>query len=447
MRFYNIFVKTFVMPFVDYVLGLRVQKYLRWLIEIQWKSRDEIASIQRNRLIKTLVYAYKNVPYYKDVFHNLGLDIGDIHRNPFDVLKAMPYLDKQTIKENLPNRIVNGDIRKLQRTVSSGSTGEQGTFYLNKDALSWTYGAELLTWLWAHFQFGEKHFQTGMAFPRGFLKKTKDIILRTKYAPAFNLSDNDLEKYVVKLESGSYRFLLGYASSIYLIARKTREMGLNNIRFNSIITWGDNLFPHYRDLIESQFNSKVYDTYGAAEGLIIAGQCDNGNYHVISPHVFIEVLRNGKQVSPGEIGEVYVTRLDMNPMPLIRYRIGDIAKVGKRETCPCGRGFEYLASIEGRNTDIIRTKNGHNLIVHYFTRIFEYYPEIKFFQVIQNNYDSITIKIVPSSGFHKSLLNKIRPILLKDCNNDVDIRFQIVDKIPPSPSGKRRFVISKISFQ
>ena len=64
-------------------------------------------------------------------------------------------------------------------------------------------------------------------------------------------------------------------------------------------------------MIENQFQTNVYDTYGTAEGLIIASQCEHKKYHIFSPHVYVELLdENGKEVVDGEIGNVVVTCLD-----------------------------------------------------------------------------------------------------------------------------------------
>ena len=68
-------------------------------------------------------------------------------------------------------------------------------------------------------------------------------------------------------------YFIGYPSSIYSYAKFSEELGINEVSFKSIISLGDKMFPHYRSLIEKIFNTEVFDTYGAAEGLMIAGEC------------------------------------------------------------------------------------------------------------------------------------------------------------------------------
>ena len=95
-------------------------------------------------------------------------------------------------------------------------------------------------------------------------------------------------------------------------------------------------------MIENKFNTEVFDTYGAAEGLMIAGECSEHKYHVLAPHVHIEILdEDGRTVPDGTLGQVVVTSLDNYLMPLIRYKIGDLAiKSSTMSGCKCGAIFQ-----------------------------------------------------------------------------------------------------------
>ena len=91
------------------------------------------------------------------------------------------------------------------------------------------------------------------------------------------------------------------------------------------------MFSHYRNTIENTFNTEIFDTYGGAEGLMIAGECSEHKYHILSSHVHVEILDEfGNTVPDGELGEVTVTSLDNFLMPLIRYKIGDLAIKSKK---------------------------------------------------------------------------------------------------------------------
>ena len=218
----------------------------------------------------------------------------------------------------------------------------------------------------------------------------------------------------------------------------------NEVSFKSIISLGDKMFPHYRSLIEKIFNTEVFDTYGAAEGLMIAGECSEHKYHIFSPHVYVEILdKNGKSVPDGTLGQVVVTSLDNYLMPLIKYKIGDLAiKSSQTNSCKCGRNLPMLDKIIGRDTDILYTPKLKILVVHFFTGIFEHYPEIQQFQVKQQNKGGrIQIRYIKGLNFSKSILENIRSEIYERAEEDFPLYFSNVSEIKPSPSGKPQIII------
>jgi phenylacetate-CoA ligase len=214
-----------------------------------------------------------------------------------------------------------------------------------------------------------------------------------------------------------------------------------------VVTWGDNLYPRYREVIERAFKTRVFDTYGCGEGIQVAAQCGSSHgYHRHSLDVIVEFLDGeGEPVAPGELGHLILTRLHPGPMPLIRYQIGDMGIAGEQRICECGRGFELMDSIQGRDTDIIITPEGNRLIVHFFTGIMEFFPEIASFQVVQEEVNSMSVRIVPRPDFSTDTAAAIKSKLIEMGATGINIQIETVKEIPTAPSGKRRFVISKIT--
>ena len=206
------------------------------------------------------------------------------------------------------------------------------------------------------------------------------------------------------------------------------------------------MFPHYRKLIEEIFSTKVYDSYGCTEGLMMAAQKDKSSYYTMSPHVYIELLdKNGNEVKSGELGYVVVTRLDAYAMPLIRYYLGDLAIKGERNTSEkFDLGFPLIEKIIGRDTDIVRTASGKYMVVHSFTGIFEHIPEVKQFRVIQRTLSEIEIEIIPDKGFSEGVYKKVEDIIHNALQEPFGIQFRIVDFIPSTPSGKPQIIQSFI---
>ncbi len=437
---YNSILEKILLPLGDAALGTSFIRELKRWRGISMLNEDDLRILQRSNLSRLLEYAVKEIPYYRGL---KGKDISD----PFELLKEFPILTKSEIKQNIED-LVHGDKRNLVKEVSSGSTGVQGTVYMSKHEQSISRAIQTLWWEWAGYRLGNRFFQTGMTTHRGMVKRIKDVILRTRYTPAFDLHDGYIADRLNPLHSTEDYMLGGYASSLYTISQVAKERDINDIKFKSAISWGDKLFPHYRRSIESVFKTKVFDTYGCTEGLMIAAQKDLDHMYIMSPHVVIEIVDEyGKEVPDGQVGHVLVTRLDGNSMPLIRYRVGDLAIKLPEDEYPENRelNFPLLKQVIGRETDIVRTKSGKYLIVHFFTGIFEHFPQIKQFRVVQSNLDGIVIEYIPDRDFATGLLTKIRQKITDHLQEEFEVLFKEVERIHPTPSGKPQLIELRLS--
>jgi phenylacetate-CoA ligase len=436
---YRKLLENIILPTGDFFLGTEYIKNLRKFRKIQKMSAEEIAALQRRNLDKLLSYATQNVPFYRQYSDEKVSD-------PFLWLKRLPVMDKKTIKENIDELII-ADRNKLIVEKSSGSSGIQGEVYMTKKESSASMAIQTLWWEWAGYKFGNTLVQTGMTTKRGFVKGIKDILLRTDYVPAFGMSDEFIIGKLNELRKNQRDHLGGYASSLYVLARVAEKYNITDVSFKSVISWGDKMFPHFRSLIERQFQTKVFDTYGCTEGMMMAAQKDLDEYYIMSPHVIIELLdKEGNEVAPGELGYVVVTRLDAYAMPLIRYYLGDIA-IKAPYTVPNSQlHFPLIQKIIGRDTDIVRTASGKYMIVHSFTGLFEHISEIRQFRVVQDHLDSITIEVIPGIGFGEQILNNIRATIQKQLQEPFEINFRVVDDIPSTPSGKPQIIKSSVAI-
>ncbi len=460
--------RNLALPLGDRVFGQKMIQRLKFLEKAQWWDPEQVAE-ERDRSLSDLINtAYQEVPYYQEMFDSAGLKPGDI-RKPED-LHLLPVSTKEILRRNYPDRITRQTGQKTYEARTSGSTGKNFTVLEDAHTAGWYRAAFLLSLEWAGWKLGEPHLQTGMTTQRSLDRRLKDSLLQCHYISAYDLSDKALDSMLDILEKDHIRHLWGYPGSLYVLARRAQQKGWNQA-LRSTVTWGDNLYPHYRKIIEEAFCTRVTDTYGCAEGVQIAAQCELGNYHIHSLDTVVEFLdENGLPVQPGQPGNIVVTRLHPGPMPLIRYRIGDVgvaelnAELMSFQTerqgqasqslppvqeaiCPCGRGFFRIGSIQGRDTDIVVTPSGNRLIVHFFTGLLEHFPEIDTFQVVQENPASITLRIVPFDKLHDQLCDRITAIaqrLKEKGAEELEISIELVPEIPLPPSGKRRFVISNV---
>lgn len=442
MSIYPWFCEKFLLPFSDLVLGQGVSKRLGQLREFQWKTAEDIKRYRDHRVTELLSKASRNVPYYTEIFQRRKLDLDSV-RSVEDLCK-LPVLDKKTIREQSDKLLDTAYRGKRVKMMSSGSTGTQTTVWTDPSCMDEVYATQLLFWEWGGFQLGNPHLQTGMSVERGYLKGLKDVVFRCSYVSAFGLRDQELKSMVERIDRKKINAIFGYASSIFVLAKYMEASG-QILPMRSIFTWGDSLFPHYRELIERVFQCKVNDCYGLGEGLQCAAQCEHHQgLHEAMHGVVIEILDSqGQNLPIGQLGRVVVTRLDHGCMPLIRYDTGDVASF-LPGGCPCGRNLKLLSRIQGRSTDIVSTPSGDRLIVHFFTQLFEMIPQIVHFQVLQEQSDRIKILYVPADDFSPSLLVKLKTQILENCTYPLEIDFESVTDIPLEKSNKRRFVISTV---
>ena len=433
---YNKLLENIFLPLGDMATGGKFIKNLRRYRKEQWLSAEELDKLQQERLRKLLSFANEKLPFYK------GITL-DLNNDPREEIKKFPVMRKDIIKANIDG-LVSQDKSTLIREASSGSSGIQGVVYLNKDAQSVQRSIQILWWEWAGYKMGNKLLQTGITPNRRFIKAIKDKVFRTHYISAYNLDTKDVINTLKDCEMHPRKHFMGYASSLFVYAQAAKDNNINDIRFDSVVSWGDKLFPHFRELIEKQFHTRVQDTYACTEGCMMAAQCDKLTYHIFTPQVFIEILDDdGNRVPNGQMGKVVVTRLDNYAMPLIRYYLGDLAILeDDPKDCSCGRHLPQLKKVIGRDTDIVKTRSGKFMVVHAFTGIFEHVPEIKQFRVIQHDLDSIDIECIPDNGYSETVLNAVRKKIHDYLHEEFPVNFTEVDVIPPTKSGKPQIIQS-----
>ena len=432
------------LPAADLITRQRVIASYRFFRDSQWWPLDRLLEFQEKRLRETLQTAYAQVPFYRERFDRHGISVEHI-LNRYD-LARVPPVTKDDLREAYPDRCVRKTPYPVREFFTSGSSGRP--FAVKVDSLTLS-DARALMFLRANFsgwEIGDPFLQTGMSLDRGVVKWAKDLLLGVKYVSAFDLSDAVLDRYLSIIEDRHLRFVMGYPGSVFFLARRARQVGFNH-RLQGIVCWGDNLYRNYRQEMERAFGCRVTDTYGCGEGIQVAAQCGEGEgaYHIFMPHVIVEVVDNdGIPVPAGQPGTILLTRLDSGAMPLIRYRVGDMGRMGQKIACSCQRGLETMAAIDGRDTDVVITPRGNRLIVHFFTGIFEYFPSIDTFRITQDHPDAIRVEIVPRPNFQAEHWDQIKKEILDKGDPDLKIEMALVPDIKPESSNKRRFVVSRL---
>jgi phenylacetate-CoA ligase len=437
------------MPLHKWIIGKNAKSLYFWLKNTEYYSREELDNLQLLRLRKMLQHAYIHVPYYRRAFD-------DVDFKPLDVesisdLAKVPLLSKADVRANVHFSLFSDthDKKKMHKINTSGSTGEPFVCYADKFQLEMRFATTLRALEMSGWKFGDRqlrlwHQTLGMSRAQARKEKLDAFFMRRKFIPAFEMTQESIQGLVRTIEKFKPRLIDGYAESLNFIA-----LG-SSIRANhspkAVMSSAQQLTPATRNKIETQFGAKVLDKYGSREFSGIAYQClESDNHHVQDESYIVEILVDGRPAVPGEVGEVVITDLNNFSMPMIRYRIGDLATAVNQEKCKCERSHSQIGDITGRTQALIRCRNGVWLPGTFFAHFFKDYDfAIRHYQIYQKTDAGFELRIVPSSQYSSTVGNQIVGALEKYAGTETNITLKLVDEIPLLKTGKRTPVISEL---
>lgn len=414
-------------------------------LECQWRSTETILNFQWKCLQKLLAHAYEQVPYYRKLFDRNGLVPQDI-RTPEDFRK-IPLLTKGIVQEHRENLIAQDHLGfRLTPVASGGSTGQPTRLYKHpaKRAIevadTWGYHQ------WMGWQMGDRSIRLwGSLDQENFKRKTyRRLAQFCTHEICLNIhqmNEAAMKKFADRMKRFKPKLLIGYTNALFALATHLLEQRRSISSLLGVVTTAETLFPHQRELIEKAFGCRVFNRYASQEIGQLAGECAEGNLHLNVQNVYFEFLGETGPVSAGRPGNVVVTDLNNYAMPFIRYQLGDIG-VAAPHSCSCGRGLPVISEIKGRLSDVIITPDKHYVFADDIAEIFYPLQGIKQFQVIQENRESVTVKIVKNGEADSNYVVK----RLQDAvGKKMVVKLELVHNIPVLPSGKHRICISRVS--
>lgn len=439
MMLFNNFFTKIIVTLGDTLLGTSYLKVLKTWNNYDQLSEEALEKIQQENLTKILNHTAQTVPYY----HFL--------KNKNCKLSDFPILTKEILREEKEQLVSNlFSTENLHKNFSSGSSGVQSYSYVEKKFKFYLQGVQTHWYMWSGYKIGDAVLQFGISPNRIFPKNIKDLFYNVHYLNSFALDETKLLEVAKVVKKKNIKYIIGYPSAINEFAKVLIKNQLN-YKIEGVISLGDKLFPHFRKNFDDGFlNPVIIDTYGCAEGILMACSFDLDYYYIMSPNVVIEIVDdNGNPVPDGCLGHVVVTSLTSFAMPLIRYKLGDLAIKLPKDKYPKNKKFNYplLEKIVGRETDVVLTPNGRTLIVHSFTGIVEYYPEIKQFKIYQEVRESIVFEYITDDffAFNPTVLKEIKSKIDALTDGSIEIEFKKVDFIKATPSGKPQIIESKLN--
>ena len=409
-------------------------------------SEKEVNELSRKKLEALLREALLHVPFYRDL---AGEHLEEWLKNPD--LQKFPLMDKQTIRANY-EALQHDHIQQMKaiKSSTSGSTGESFFFMLSKDAQIRSDATFFRTYqylksspLEAQATLWGARFDNKPA--KGLKGIFKSIFKPFYFFSSYDLTDGKMAEMARILKDKKVKVLTSYSSPLEHFAGYVKKNHLSFPDLRGIICSSEQLFPHQRELFEQVFACPVFNRYGSREFGCIAHECEkHDGMHIEADRVWVEILdENLKPCKPGQIGELYLTNLDNYAMPLIRYRIGDMASWSDHK-CSCGVHFPLLGSLEGRSFDLVRDSAGHVVSGTFWTLLTRFVSEeIQSFQVRQDELEKVDLLLVkaePLTGEQEALLRQ----KVAETLPDLQVNIIYVDHIPLTKSGKRRFIISTL---
>jgi phenylacetate-CoA ligase len=266
--------------------------------------------------------------------------------------------------------------------------------------------------------------------------------LNQLYMSSYHLAPDLVPHYLDSLSRYRIGYLYGYSSSLYELAQEALRQGRNDLKMTVVLTNAEPLFDYQRQAIEQAFQCPVRETYGMAEIVTAASECEHRGLHLWPEVGQTEHMSDDSQNEEGRAGDLVCTGLLNMDMPLIRYRVGDrVSMASQRESCACGRTLPLLESIEGRLDDVLFTTDGRR--IGRLDPVFKTGLPIHEAQIIQVSLDHIRVRYVPAAEFTSiaadSLIARLRAHL-----GNVHVTLERVDEVPRTANGKFRAVICEL---
>ncbi|MBQ2195852.1 MAG: phenylacetate--CoA ligase [Prevotella sp.] len=368
--------------------------------ELETMTQEQLKALQLERLQKTVRHCM-NSPFYQKKFKELGITPDDI-QSVEDVSK-LPFTTKEDLRENYPFGLSCVPMKECIRLHSSSGTTGNPTVVLHtqRDINEWANAVARCLWMVGSrpedvFQnsAGYGMFTAGLGFQYG----AELVGMLTVPAAAGNTTRQI--KFIQDFGTTVLHAIPSYASRIYQVMQDENVDPRKDTKLRVLCIGAEPHSEEQRKRIEDQLGVKAYNSYGISEmmGPGVAFECPEQNgLHIWEDYFIVEIIDpvTLKPVPDGELGELVLTTINREAMPLLRYRTRDLTRI-LPGTCPCGRNHRRIARLQGRSDDMIILK-GVNIFPIQIEKILLKFKELSTDYLItletKENNDTMTIDV------------------------------------------------------
>lgn len=328
--------------------------------EIETMPRQKIREMQLERLKWTVAYCYGNIPFYHKRLTEAGVTPEKI--KCLSDIQYIPFTTKADIRDTYPFGLFGKPMKEIVRIhASSGTTGKPTVVgYTRHDLNVWSdCVARLCTAVGAtdedivQISFGYGLFTGALGLHYGLEKIGATVV------PA---SSGNTQKQVMLLKDFGVTALVSTPSYALYMSEVAKEMGVSNdeLKLRLGLFGSEGCTPEMRAQVEKGFHLFATDNYGMSElmGPGVSGECERRcGLHINEDHFLAEIIdaQTGNVLDEGESGELVITTLTKEGIPMLRYRTKDITRLNC-EPCACGRTLARMDKTTGRTDDMLKIR-------------------------------------------------------------------------------------------
>lgn len=416
--------------------------------EIEKIDRKALREMQLERLKYTVHYAYENVPMYRRRFDEIGLR--PEHIRTLKDIELIPYTTKDDLRENYPFGMFAVPMKKIVRLhASSGTTGKPVVGgYTRKDLDNWsTCIARILTMAGAtdedifHVAFGYGLFTGGFGLHYGVEKLGATVV---------PVSSGNTERQLMLMKDFGATALIATPSYAMYLAETAKKQGiLSDLKIRLVCMGAEASTAEMHEALQKLFGALPTENYGLTEvgGPGVSGECrEKAGMHINEDMFYPEIIDmdHNRVQGEGELGEMVITTLTKEGMPVLRYRTKDITSI-TYEPCRCGRTLARMSRVIGRTDDMLIIR-GVNVFPSQIESVLMGMDELgKMYEIVVDrvNYmDTIEVRVEVDDASLLTDYSKLEALVAKIKHNlrvvlQLDVKVKLVEPFSiPRTEGK-----------
>lgn len=430
-----------------------------WDEKTERMDLNEKKELQLKRLQETVKKAYENVPFYKEKFDEVGIKPDDI--KTLEDISKLPFTTKTNLRDAYPfGMFAVPEEEIIEIHTSSGTTGKPTVSgYTEKDLEIWSeVCARAITMALGtkgdRIQncYGYGLFTGGLGIHYGSHKVGANIV---------PISAGNTKRQIEIMEDFQTTILTCTPSYALYLAEVLEKKGLNpqEISLKSGLFGGEMWTEEMREELEKRLGITALNIYGLTEimGPGVGNECvEKEGLHISDDHFYPEIIdiKTKEPVPDGEKGELVITTLSREGMPIIRFRTKDMTSI-THEKCKCGRTLARISRITGRSDDMLKIRGVivfPSQIERALLRIDGLTPNYQIVVTRPGHLDELEVKVETSPELFSDEMRKMEAIeknIINVIHNEIGLRVNVTLVEPeslPRSEGKAVRVIDERNF-